>query len=77
MKGDAARAAVAVTLDVLRKAGFGVEDASAIASSAPWTGLTLVMSEPGIEAFDETERAELQRQKQVGLAALPPGKYRG
>ena len=40
-----------------------------------WTCLMLVMSEAGIEAIDETERAELQRQKQVALATLPSGKY--
>jgi AcrR family transcriptional regulator len=75
MKGEAALAAVEVTLEVLRRAGFSVEDASAIARSAQWTGLTLVLSEPGIEAIDETERTELQRQKQVSLATLPSRKY--
>jgi TetR/AcrR family transcriptional regulator, tetracycline repressor protein len=60
---------------VLRTAGFSVEEASAIARAALWTGLALVMSEPGIELLDDTERAEVQRKKQVELAMLPPSKY--
>jgi TetR/AcrR family transcriptional regulator, tetracycline repressor protein len=75
MSGEHALAAVETTLEVLRGGGFGTEDASAIARSALWTGLTLVMSEPGIEAIDEAERIELQRQKKVTLATLPPAKY--
>ena len=72
---DAALAAIETTLDILRSAGFDPLDASAIARSALWTGLMLVMSEPGIELIDEDERTELQRQKQVKLATLPPSKY--
>ncbi len=75
MKGEHAQAAVETTLDVLRSAGFSPADASAVARSALWTGIMLVMSEPGIEALDEDERVELQRQKQVTLATLPSGKY--
>jgi TetR/AcrR family tetracycline transcriptional repressor len=75
MHSDAARDAIEVTLEVLRTAGFGPVDASMIASSAMWTALMLVMSEPGIEQIDGAERAELQRKKQVTLATLPPAKY--
>jgi AcrR family transcriptional regulator len=75
MHSESALHAVEVTLEILRTAGFDPLDASAIASSALWTGLTLVMSEPGIEQIDEAERQELQRQKQVTLATLPPSKY--
>ncbi|HEX3712258.1 MAG TPA: TetR family transcriptional regulator [Trebonia sp.] len=75
MKGDAELAAVETTLEVLCSGGFDELDASAIARSALWTGLMLVMSEPGIEAIDEAERTELQRKKQVTLATLPPAKY--
>ncbi|HVT67131.1 MAG TPA: TetR family transcriptional regulator [Trebonia sp.] len=64
-----------VTLDVLRRAGFGPADASALARHALWTGIALVMSEPGIEERDDAERAELQRRKQVELASLPPARY--
>jgi AcrR family transcriptional regulator len=75
LHSDAARDAIEVTLEILRTAGFGPVDASMIASSALWTGLTLVMSEPGIESIDSAKRAELQRRKQVTLATLPPAKY--
>jgi TetR/AcrR family transcriptional regulator, tetracycline repressor protein len=67
--------AIEVTLEILRTAGFEPRDASMIARSALWTGLTLVMSEPGIELIDEVERTELQRKKQVTLATLPPARY--
>ena len=60
--------ATELTLDILRAAGFGPEDASMAARSTLWTGITLVMSEPGIESLDDAERAEAQRKKQVVLA---------
>ena len=72
---ESALNATEVTLDILRTAGFSPLDASAIARSALWTGLMLVMSEPGIELIDEAARVELQRKKQVTLAMLPPAKY--
>ena len=72
---ESAQVATEVTLEILRTAGFSPLDASAIARSALWTGLMLVMSEPGIELIDETARTELQRKKQVTLATLPPAKY--
>ena len=75
LHGESARKATEVTLDILRTAGFSPIDASAIARSALWTGLMLVMSEPGIELIDEAEKVELQRKKQVTLATLPPAKY--
>lgn len=60
--------AIELTLDILRTAGFSPEDASMATRSALWTGITLVMSEPGIESLDDAERTELQRKKQVTLA---------
>jgi len=72
---ESALNATELTLDILRTAGFSPLDASAIARSALWTGLMLVMSEPGIELIDEAARTELQRKKQVTLATLPPAKY--
>jgi len=65
---EAARNATELTLDILRTAGFSPEDASMAARSALWTGITLVMSEPGIESLDDAERAEAQRKKQIVLA---------
>jgi TetR/AcrR family transcriptional regulator, tetracycline repressor protein len=75
LNNESALNATEVTLDILRTAGFSPLDASAIARSALWTGLMLVMSEPGIELIDEAARVELQRKKQVTLAMLPPAKY--
>ncbi len=64
------------TLDILRSAGFDPERATEIAKSALWTGLSLVMSEPGFDSgLDPAERAEVMRRKQVELASLPPARY--
>jgi AcrR family transcriptional regulator len=71
----AALDAMELTLEVLRTAGFSPEDASMAARSALWTGITLVMSEPGIKSLDETERVEVQRKKQVLLATQPLAKF--
>src|SRR6185437_3633912 len=75
LSNESALNATEFTLDILRTAGFSPADASAIARSALWTGLMLVMSEPGIELIDEAARVELQRKKQVTLAMLPPARY--
>ena len=75
MNSEPARNATELTLDILRTAGFSPEDASFAAISTLWTGITLVMSEPGIESLDGAERAELQRKKQVRLATESPAKY--
>ena len=64
-----------VTLSVLRRAGFDPATASGIARSALWTGLTLVMSEPGGEYLSDGERAQQQRRKQIVFATLPPETY--
>ena len=64
-----------LTLDILRTAGFSPQDASIAARSALWTGITLVMSEPGIESLDDAERTEAQRKKQVTLAMQSPAKF--
>src|SRR5262249_38114008 len=65
-----------VALEVLRSAGFDPVHASEIAGSALWTGLSLVMSEPGYDpSLSEAERAEIQRKKHVELASLPPERY--
>ncbi len=67
--------ATEVTLAVLRAGGFDPEHASEIARATLWTGLMLVMSEPGIQSLAAEERAELQRKKQVVLATLPVTVY--
>jgi hypothetical protein len=41
-----------------------------------WTGLTLVMSEPGLApGMPEEERAEHQRQARVRMAMMPVDRY--
>jgi TetR/AcrR family tetracycline transcriptional repressor len=68
--------ATEVALEVLRGAGFDPKQASEIARSAMWTGLMLVMSEPGTGPGKSAEdRAEHQRQALVRLATLPPDRY--
>jgi TetR/AcrR family transcriptional regulator, tetracycline repressor protein len=74
--GQSGWQATETTLDILRGAGFDAQHASEIAKSALWTGLTLVMSEPGFDArLSPPERAEAMRRKQVELASLPPDRY--
>jgi AcrR family transcriptional regulator len=67
--------AMEAALEVLRRAGFSPEDASAISRAALWTALMLVMSEPGIKIPDPVERAEAMRKQQVQLATLPQARY--
>jgi TetR/AcrR family transcriptional regulator, tetracycline repressor protein len=67
--------ATETTLEVLRNAGFDPRYASEIARSTLWTGITLVMSEPGITSLDADDRTELQRRKQVVFATLPTVRY--
>jgi TetR/AcrR family transcriptional regulator, tetracycline repressor protein len=64
------------TLQVLHDAGFDAKHAVEIAKSGLWTGLMLVMSEPGFDpAMSEADRTEMLRRKQVELASLPPLRY--
>jgi AcrR family transcriptional regulator len=72
---EAAMNAIEVTLELLRSGGFSPQDASAIARNALWTGIMLVMSEPGFKELDGAERTEVQRKKQVEFAMLPPSRY--
>ena len=74
-QGDALLNVTELTLDILRTAGFSPADASFAARSALWIGITLVMSEPGIESLDGAERTEMQRKKQVALATQSPVKF--
>ena len=75
-RNEAALRATEVTLEILRDAGFDPQHASTIARSALWTGITLVMSEPGYHPeLPADERAEMQRRSQIELAMLPAAKY--
>jgi len=75
-QSEGAREATEVALEVLHQAGFDPGHASEIARTALYTGLMLVMSEPGYDpALTAEQRADLQRRKLVELASLPPDRY--
>jgi TetR/AcrR family transcriptional regulator, tetracycline repressor protein len=75
-RNEVALRAAEVTLGILRGAGFDPQHASAVARSALWTGITLVMSEPGYSPeLSGEERAEQQRRSQIELAMLPAARY--
>jgi AcrR family transcriptional regulator len=68
--------AAEVTLGVLRGAGLDPEHATAIARSMLWTGLTLVMSEPGTHpGMSGEELTEEIRRNRVRMAMLPADRY--
>jgi TetR/AcrR family tetracycline transcriptional repressor len=72
----AALDAAEVTLQVLGRAGFDTTQASEVARNTLWTGLMLVMSEPGYDpGIADEQRAEQQRRNYVRLAVLPPDRY--
>jgi TetR/AcrR family tetracycline transcriptional repressor len=75
LHSEAALNTIEVALEVLRRAGFSPEDASAIARAALWNALSLVLSEPGSDFPDPVERAEQMRKHHVELATLPSAKY--
>jgi len=75
-QSESARQATEAALEVLHQAGFDPGHASEIARTALFTGLMLVMSEPGYDpALTAEQRADLQRRKLVELASLPPDRY--
>jgi TetR/AcrR family tetracycline transcriptional repressor len=68
--------ATEVTLSVLRGAGLNPEHASAIARNMLWTGLMLVMSQPGAKpGVSAEELAENVRRARVRMALLPADRY--
>jgi TetR/AcrR family transcriptional regulator, tetracycline repressor protein len=73
---DAAMVASETALEVLHRGGFDAEYSATIVRNALFTGVTLVMSEPGFEpGLTESERAEQMRQARVRLALLPPDRF--
>jgi TetR/AcrR family transcriptional regulator, tetracycline repressor protein len=73
---EAAQVATETTLEVLHRGGFSPEYAAAIARSALFTGIMLVISEPGNEpGLTEAARTEPMRQMRIRLALLPPESY--
>lgn len=57
------------------EAGFDAQHAAGIARYALWSGITLVMGEPGAEWLSLEERAQGQRKKQIIFAPLPSDTY--
>jgi TetR/AcrR family transcriptional regulator, tetracycline repressor protein len=76
LHGEASLLATETALAVLQRGGFDAARASEIARSAMWTGLMLVMSEPGYDpGITPEERTEHQRQTLIRLAMLPPNRF--
>ena len=72
----AALTASETALAVLRRGGFDPGRAAEITHNALFTGLMLVMSEPGFDpARSPAEKAEEQRKAHVRFALLPPDRY--
>ena len=67
--------AAEVSLEILLGAGFDPDRAAGIVRYALWTGIMLVMSEPGAEWLTADERAEHMRMKQIAYATLPPAVF--
>jgi TetR/AcrR family transcriptional regulator, tetracycline repressor protein len=63
------------TLALLADLGFDREMSSHVAQFLLNGAVMLVGSQPGVEVADAEARAEVQRQKLVALAALPPGRF--
>ncbi len=75
-QSEPALRAAEAALEILRGAGFDPEQAAEIARSTLWTGIMLVMSEPGrAPELSAEERAEEQRRNEVFLAMLPAARY--
>ncbi|HEY3868478.1 MAG TPA: TetR/AcrR family transcriptional regulator [Actinocrinis sp.] len=63
-------------LTVLLGAGFDPDNACAIARSGLWTGITLVISEPGKHpGVPDEEKAEYRRRDQLALSLLPASTF--
>jgi TetR/AcrR family transcriptional regulator, tetracycline repressor protein len=73
---NAALTASETALAVLRRGGFDPEHAAEITRNALFTGLMLVMNDPGYDpARSPADKAEEQRKAHVRLALLPPDRY--
>jgi TetR/AcrR family transcriptional regulator, tetracycline repressor protein len=73
---EAALIATETALAILKRGGFDPEHAAVIARSGLFTGLMLVLSEPGNEpGLSPQEKAEHMRQNRVRLSLLPPERF--
>jgi TetR/AcrR family tetracycline transcriptional repressor len=75
-RNSSALRATEITLGLLRSAGFDPEHASAIARSALWTGIMLVLSDASYHPeLSADERVERKRRDQIELAMLPVARF--
>jgi TetR/AcrR family transcriptional regulator, tetracycline repressor protein len=75
-RSESSLQAMEAALEVLRTAGFNPEQASEITRSALWTGITLVMGEPGLHTgMPPQEWEEKQRRDLVLLSLLPQSRF--
>jgi TetR/AcrR family transcriptional regulator, tetracycline repressor protein len=73
---EAALIANETALEILRRGGFDPEHAAVIARSGLFTGLMLVLSEPGNEpGLSPEQKAEYSRQNRVRLSLLSPDRF--
>jgi hypothetical protein len=69
-------AALEVTLDILRRAGFSASDATRITLYVMHSAIALVSSEPGYSPeLSEAERREAERRTRIRLETLPSDRY--
>jgi AcrR family transcriptional regulator len=63
------------TLDYLGQQGFSPEQAAELARFVLTSAVMMVTTQPGIDIPEPSERAEIQRRKQIALASLPHDRY--
>jgi TetR/AcrR family transcriptional regulator, tetracycline repressor protein len=75
-RNESSLRAMEVSLEVLRGAGFDPDNAAEITRAALWTGISLVMSEPGQHpGLSEQDWAEERRRDLVQLSLLPASRF--
>lgn len=75
-RNDAALRATNNALEILRRAGFGPDEAVEVARSALSTAIMLVTSEPGLlPGLSAEQAAEHMRRDRIELSLLDPARY--
>jgi TetR/AcrR family tetracycline transcriptional repressor len=72
---EAGREVTELTLGFLARHGFDPAQASDLGRFVLSSAVMLVTTQAGIEIPGHVERAEVQRQKRIALASLPPDRY--